>query len=151
MKTADIHRPPPDLAPDDGGGDIGWVKLCTARDDIEAHLLLGRLDLAAIETQALKDHSAGAWFCGGWNPKAPVAILVRRFQLLDARVVLAEIAFEGPAAETTRADGARDWRFPVAWWAIALVLGLAFTALGLASAAEQLDRCRGRECSTGTP
>ena len=153
MRTAGIDLPPPAIEQERGGGDTGWVQLFVARDDIEAHLLLRRLELTGIETQVMKDHSApGAWFYGGSNPNAPVAILVRRYQLVDARVVLAEIAFDGPASQGGRLPTAeRNWRFSLTWWAIALALGAAFTAIGLARTAELFQRCGLDECATANP
>ncbi|MDQ4095101.1 MAG: DUF2007 domain-containing protein, partial [Actinomycetota bacterium] len=85
---------------DSGGGGAGWVELLTARDDIEAHLLAGRLAEAGVETRTLKDRSGpGAWLHGGSDPWAPVTILVKRVQLEDARLVLAEISWAQPAVD----------------------------------------------------
>jgi hypothetical protein len=86
--------------PGRGGGGSRWVHLYRARNDIDAHLLVGRLEEAAIEASTLKDKTApGAWLYGGSNPWAAVNVMVRSVQLEDARVVLAEIAYENPPAE----------------------------------------------------
>ncbi|MGH2729191.1 MAG: DUF2007 domain-containing protein [Actinomycetota bacterium] len=130
---------------DDSGGDGGseWVVLIKARHDIDAHLLTGRLSEAGIETKTVKDRGApGAWLYGGSNPWAPVAIFVRRRQLQDARVTLAEISFEGPPAELPRVLADRDRRrHPLMWWVTALILGLVFTALVLRQVTRFIEPC----------
>ena len=129
----------------DGGGDGGseWVVLIKARHDIDAHLLTGRLREAGIETKTVTDRGApGAWLYGGSNPWAPVAVFVRRRQLQDARVTLAEISFEGPPAEPTRVLADRDRRrHAFVWWVTALVLGLLFTAIALAQVTRFIEPC----------
>ncbi|HJR46469.1 MAG TPA: DUF2007 domain-containing protein [Actinomycetota bacterium] len=136
--------PPPVLEDHEGGGGgSGWVRLVVAPNDIEAHLLAGRLDEAGITVHLLKDRSGpGAWLYGGANPWAPAAILVRRLQLDDARLVLAEISFEAPDARP--GPGlltARDWRTPVLWWSLALGLGLLLTGVALARTVDVVQRC----------
>ena len=133
----------PPVLQDERGGDSGWVQLVTAANDIEAHLLAGRLDEAGVTTQVLKDRSApGAWLYGGSNPWAPVAVLVRRLQLDDARLVLAEISFEAPAASRHTVLLTRGgWRTPLLWWSLALGLGVLLTGAALARTAEALQRC----------
>lgn len=124
------------------GGGSGWVRLVTAANDIEAHLLAGRLDEAGVATHVLKDRSApGAWLYGGANPWAPVAVLVRRPQLEDARFVLAEISFGAPAAVPPALLERNGWRAPVLWWSLALGLGLLMTGAALARTADVLQRC----------
>lgn len=138
-----IGLPPPvrDAGDESGGGGSGWVRLLTAPNDIEAHLLAGRLVEAAVEVQVVKDRSApGAWLFGGSNPWAPVTILVRRLQLTDARMVLAEISFEAPSAHVAHA-GIGRWRTPVVWWALALGLGTLMTGVALARTAVSPERC----------
>lgn len=134
---------PPDPADDGGGGGSPWVTLLTAANDIEAHLLAGRLGEAGVEVEVVKDRSApGAWLYGGSNPWAPVLVLVRRLQLDDARIVLAEISFCAPDA--TGPQGSmhrRDWRTPVMWWALALGLGLLMTGVALGRTEAALHRC----------
>lgn len=132
----------PPMPPDERGGGSGWVQLVTAANDIEAHLLAGRLDEAGVATHVLKDRSApGAWLYGGSNPWAPVAVLVQRLQLDDARLVLAEISFEAPPAAPRGLLGHRSWRTPVLWWSLALSLGALFTGAALARTADVLQRC----------
>jgi hypothetical protein len=133
-----VSSPPPETVADPGvGGDSEWVELIKARHDIDAHLLTGRLEEAGIETRSVVDRGApGAWLYGGSNPWAPVAVMVRRFQLEDARIVLAEISFDGPSAAEL-AGRARERRasFPIVWWATALLLGAVFVVLILGQVA----------------
>ena len=138
-----IGSPPPvrHAGDEDGGGGSGWVRLLTAPNDIEAHLLAGRLVEAAVEVRVVKDRSApGAWLLGGSNPWAPVTIMVQRLQLIDARMVLAEISFEAPAAEVAHM-GRRGWQTPVVWWALALGLGTLLTGVALSRTAVSPQRC----------
>lgn len=134
---------PPDLDAAEGGGGSGWITLLTAANDIEAHLLGGRLAEAGIEVQVVKDRSApGAWLYGGSNPWAPVVVMVRNLQLDDARIVLAEISFEAPAvAASSAGPGRRDRRTSVLWWTLALGLGLLLTAIALGRTEAALHRC----------
>lgn len=127
----------------DGGGGSGWVELVTASNDIEAHLVAGRVSAAGVEVRVVKDRSApGAWLYGGANPWAPVTILVRKIHLTDARIALAEAAFEGPPADATvRTVAGRDWLTPVVWWSLALGLGALLTGVALSRTATALDRC----------
>lgn len=118
-----LDLPPPPLSTQTGGDGSGWVELARARDDIDAHLLEGRLNEAGIETRSIKDRGApGAWLYGGSNPWAPVTILVRRIQLEDAQVVLAEIALAAPDAREPGAPESRG--LPLTWWLVALALAL---------------------------
>jgi hypothetical protein len=113
-------------------------------DDIDAHLLIGRLAEAAIEARTVKDRSApGAWLYGGSNPWAPVVILVRSYELEQARIVLAEVAYESPAVEAERppSPSARR-RTALLWWATALVLGATFSALVVAQAVRATPGCQ---------
>ena len=133
--TTRLDLPPPDVFDEIGGGrgDSGWVVLIKARHDIDAHLLSGRLAEAGIETRTVKDIAApGAWLYGGSNPWAPVSILVKKIDLDDARVVLAEISYEGPTADQLAARAAeRHEDFPVVWWITAVLLGAAVSVLVL--------------------
>ncbi|MGH2786463.1 MAG: DUF2007 domain-containing protein [Actinomycetota bacterium] len=123
---ARLDVPPPPTATRRGGGGSGWVELARARDDIESHLLTGRLHEAGIETNAVKDRFApGAWLYGGSNPWAPVAVYVRRWQLEDARVVLAEISYEAPPAPDRAGDAPP--RLTWKWWLVAAGLGIVLT------------------------
>ena len=137
MPTA-IDLPPPGVYDLErgGSGGSGWVVLIKARHDIDAHLLAGRLTEAGIESRSMKDVSApGAWMFGGSNPWAPVSVLVKKLDLDEARVVLAEISFEGPSADRLAArDHERHPAFPVLWWITALLLGAALSVLALSQA-----------------
>lgn len=134
--------PPVEHASGRGGGGSGWVTLVTAANDIEAHLLAGRLTEAGVEAQVMKDRSApGAWLYGGSNPWAPALVLVRKLQLDDARIVMAEISFDAPPANKTLAALRRDWRTPVVWWSLALGLGVLMTGIGLSRTEAALRRC----------
>ena len=163
--TAVLARPPgarggfdsdfvdPGRPPRDGGGGSGWVLLLRAKDDIDAHLLTGRLEEAGVETATLKERGRpGAWLLGASDAWAPVAILVRKLQLEDARLVLAELSMEAPAAVVPASGPRSRWRGPVLWWVTAIGLGLLFTGLGLVQAANDLERCSsGAACETAKP
>lgn len=140
----DTPPPPVDLESRGGGGDRDWVELFMAQNDIDAHLLAGRLNEAAIETRTLKDRGVpGAWLYGGSNPWAPVTIFVLRFQLLDAKLVLAEVAFEAPdAGALPSVEDDSRWRVPLMWWATALTLGIFLTALALLQATSSTSFCQ---------
>ena len=142
---------PPPVKAFSGGGGSGWVELIRARGDIDAHLLVGRLLEAGVESRTVKDRSSpGAWLLAGSNPWAPVAILVRRFQLDDARLVLAEISFElPPASEPARRPRPRRWSGPLLWWAVAIALGAVFTGIGLLQTATSMHRCEVESCRGG--
>ncbi|MDQ3940391.1 MAG: DUF2007 domain-containing protein [Actinomycetota bacterium] len=137
-----LDAPPPviDGLTDDGGGSE-WVHLIKARHDIDAHLLEGRLRAAGVEARKIKDRGdPGAWLYGGSNPWAPVNILVRKMQLEDARIVLAEISIAGPSVDELRR--AAPYKPPtIAWWAIAIALGLGLTGVALARTSEATGRC----------
>ena len=135
--------PARDTGDEGGGGGSGWVRLLTAANDIEAHLVAGRLLEAGVEVRVVKDRSApGAWLYGGSNPWAPASIMVRQLELTDARVVLAEVAFAGPAAELRPgAPSMEGWRRPLVFWSFALGLGVLLTGSALARTATALDRC----------
>ena len=142
-ESGNIDLPP--IAEDDRrGGGSRWVELIKARDDIDAHLLIGRLEEAGIETRTVKDRSMpGAWLYGGSNPWAPVAVLVRSIELESARLVLAELAFETPAVEPERPSSrAARRRVATLWWVTAILLGLTFTALIVAQAARATPGCQ---------
>jgi hypothetical protein len=136
-------RPPPPAATGDrgGGGGSGWIELVKARDDIDAHLLRGRLGEAGIDSRLVKDRFApGAWLYGGSNPWAPVTVMVRRRQLEDARVVLAEISLDAPSAvAASRGPGGFKSRL---WWVTALGLGALLSLIVLVQTAESLALCK---------
>jgi Putative prokaryotic signal transducing protein len=123
---AKLDLPPPPTVTGRGGGS-GWVELARARDDIEAHLLTGRLNEAGVETTVVKDRFApGAWLYGGSNPWAPVSVYVRRFQLEEARLVLAEISYQAPSAkepEPKELPARMTWK----WWLVAVAMGIVLT------------------------
>jgi hypothetical protein len=137
---------PPPVADDFFDGDDGskWVHLITARHDIDAHLLEGRLGEVGIEVRKVKDRDApGAWLYGGSNPWAPVNILVRKLQLEDARVVLAEISWDGPTHdELTERGTQRRSSFGLMWWATALILGCVLIVLTLNQLARSTIPCQ---------
>jgi Putative prokaryotic signal transducing protein len=111
------------------------VELARARDDIEAHLLTGRLNEAGIETKAVKDRFApGAWLYGGSNPWAPVSVYVRRLQLEDARLVLVEISYQAPSTDEPefKPPGTPlTWK----WWLVAVGLSFLLVWVALAESA----------------
>lgn len=132
--------PRSDGGPNDGGRD--WVELFKAANDIEAALLLGKLTDASIETHSIKDFNApGTWVYGGSNPWAAVMIYVRRFQLVDAKIVLAEVSLES-IDEPSVLDEATRRRIPRMWWATALALGVALSAIAVQQAADQARFCQ---------
>jgi hypothetical protein len=131
----------PPVDPFSGGGGSGWTKLVQAPNDIEAHLVIGRLAEAGIETQSLKDRSGPAWMFNGSNPWAPVTVLVRKLQLEDAQLVLAEVAFDAPAAVKEEPRHKSAW-VAVVWWSAAIALGILFTALGWVQANETMESCK---------
>ncbi|MBW3594209.1 MAG: DUF2007 domain-containing protein [Actinobacteria bacterium] len=140
-----IDLSPPDLHEHFGGsGGSGWVELIKARHDIDAHLLAGRLAEAGIESRSMKDVSApGAWMYGGSNPWAPVSILVKKVDLDDAKVVLAEISYEGPSADRVAGQAAElQGPLRIVWWITAILLGAALSVLVLS----QVTRWNGSAC-----
>ena len=118
-----------------------------ANGDIDAHLLVGRLLEAGVESRTVKDRSSpGAWMLAGSNPWAPVIILVRQFQLDDARLVLAEISFDLPdAVDRPPLARKRPWSGPLLWWAVAITLGAIFTGIALLQTASSMH------CKSATP
>jgi hypothetical protein len=140
MSVLTDRPPPPTTAGRGGGGGSGWVQLVKARDDIDAHLLRGRLGEAGVECRLVKDRFApGAWLYGGSNPWAPVTGMVRRHQLEDARLVLAEISFEAPSAGTGPPS---RWRIAPVWWVTALGLGALLSAVVLLQTAQSIAICK---------
>ncbi|HYO61044.1 MAG TPA: DUF2007 domain-containing protein [Actinomycetota bacterium] len=138
-RTTSGGTPPPVGHDEDGGGGgSGWVRLLRAPNDIDAHLLVGRLGESGVEARIVRERGApSTWLYGASKPWAPVVVMVRQRQLEDARLVLAEVSFEGP--DHVREDVAAvdpDWRVPVVWWATALALGVLVTGAALAQVAE---------------
>ena len=137
-----VDRPPPDLLDHLGeSGGSGWIVLIKARHDIDAHLLAGRLSEAGIESRMMPDVGApGSWMYGGSNPWAPVTVLVKKLDLDDARLVLAEISYEGPTADQLAAQAVERHRsFPVVWWVTAVLLGAALSFLVLSQVTRWSD------------
>jgi hypothetical protein len=151
--TTTIDAPPvPPILEEERGGGGDWIELVRVQDDIEAHLLTGRLEESGVETRLVKDRSApGAWIYGGSNPWAPVAILVHRLQFEDARLVLAEVSLEGPDAVPADPPSPPEVRRrALAWWITAIVLGIIFTSLALMRTDAALDSCEARQtCGEG--
>jgi hypothetical protein len=115
--------------------------LFKAENYIDAHLLAGRLTDAGVETATVVDRvTPGAWLFGGSNPWAPVTVFVRRFQLEDARVVLAEISLGLDLPEPSPRTHRRG--YGVLWWVLALALGTLFTWMSLEHSADVMERCR---------
>ncbi|HEX3327154.1 MAG TPA: hypothetical protein VHV50_09170 [Actinomycetota bacterium] len=131
-----LDLPPLDLPPppiEERGGDSEWTQLTRAQGDIDAHLLVGRLNEGGVETRSVKDRQAmGSWIYAGSNPWAPVTIFVRRFQLDDARLILMEISLQTDGQGFGGQRRGRASLSPVLWWATALALGVLFTALAVA-------------------
>lgn len=142
---------PPPVSAFTGGGGSGWVTLIRANGDIDAHLLTGRLLEAGVESRTVKDRSSSSsWLLAGSNPWAPVMILVRRFQLEEARLVLAEISFDLPdAVERPAPAPPRRWSGPLLWWAVAIALGAIFTGISLIQTASTIDQCKTAPCPAG--
>lgn len=141
MPTRLQAPPPPVETRSGGGGGSEWIELIKAADNIEAHLLAGRLTEAGVEVQTMPDRAApGAWLYGGSNPWAPVTVLVRRRQLEKARLVLAEISWAGPPAERDRPSPTSRY-VPFLWWATAIALGILFFAAALLQATRAASPC----------
>jgi hypothetical protein len=139
--------------PQEGGGGSSWVELARARNDIDAHLLSGRLAEAGIETKRIKQRGTSpSWLIGGSDPWAPVTVLVRSFELDEARLVLAELSWAAPAAGAHPSPDAQRPRH-VMWWAAALGLGVLLTAGVLAEAAGAMQQscARGPACAGAHP
>lgn len=103
--------------------------------------MAGRLAEAGVEVRTLPDRAApGAWLYGGSNPWAPVTVLVRHRQLEEARLVLIEISWSGPAAERGRPGPLRR-PVSVLWWASAIALGILLTAAALLQATRATAVC----------
>ncbi len=130
---------PPPATSTPTGGSSRWVRLCRAANDIEAHLLVGRLTEAGIESRTITDPAPGAWLFGGAHPWAPVTVFVLKIQLEDAHIALAEAAFHAPAAVTRATRGPR---LPLRWWATAVAMGLVLSGVALAQVASSLEACR---------
>jgi hypothetical protein len=139
VSTGVLLPPPPVDVETGGGGGGDWVALVRARNEIDAHLLVGRLEEASVATRTISDRrSPGAWLFGGAHPWAPVVVLVRRIQLEEARLVLARIF--GDASELPPRDAAGlDAGAALRWWIAALALGLLLTATALGQLVARLS------------
>jgi hypothetical protein len=139
-----VDAPPPSIEAMRDGGGSGWVSLIVAHDDIDAALLSGRLAEAGVESRLVKDRSGpGAWLYGGSDPWAPVTVMVRKYQLEDARIVLAEVAMAGPEAARVRGPNVGT---SMKWWLVALGLGILLTGLALARTADAIESNTLRSC-----
>ncbi len=142
--------PPPELRA--RGGDSGWKEIARTADDIETHLLVGIMTEAGIETRVVKDRSGnGAWLYGGSDPWAPSTIFVRSFEVEPARMVLVELAWDEPTAERASASHGNGDGRTVAWWVIALILGILFTGIGLVGTARMTGNCPPIVCGEAGP
>jgi hypothetical protein len=125
--TVAVRPPPPARTVEHAGGGSGWVELTTAKDAIDAHLIAGKLGAADIDSRMVPDRtSPGAWLYGGSNPWAPVTIMVRSFQLIDATILLAEISLRDSAEGAMSAAAPKS---SALWWFLAAALGTAVTLL----------------------
>ena len=76
-----------------------------------------------------------------------MSILVRKLQLEEARLVLAEISWAQPSVDPVEvATGVHSAErpartFAVAWWISAIALGLLFTSIALARTGDVLRSC----------
>lgn len=149
-----VGSPPTTVLDEDWGGGSGWVTLIRASNDIDAHLLGGRLTEEGIEYQLVKDRSGpGAWLYGGSNPWAPVNVMVRKIQFEDARIVLAEASMQAPAADRPRTVSRRrsPLSYRLVWWALALALGALFTGISLTQTARYMQTCHSASCAKASP
>ena len=139
MSTGVLLPPPPVDVETGGGGGGDWVALVRARNEIDAHLLVGRLEEASVAARTVSDRrSPGAWLFGGAQPWAPVVVLVRRIQLAEARLVLARILGDCPA-DPPRDVAKVDAGAALRWWITALALGLLLTATALGQLVARLS------------
>jgi hypothetical protein len=99
-----------------------WALVFSARDDVEAHLVAGRLRDAGIEPLLRRSTSGiGDYLLAGANPRAPVDILVSEDDVVRARRELAglDIHYDVPDPE---GEPALSWfRLPTVRWAMAAV------------------------------
>ncbi|MGH2708627.1 MAG: hypothetical protein ACRDJK_10075, partial [Actinomycetota bacterium] len=78
-----------------GGGD--WTFLTTAGNQVEAHLIVGRLAEEGIESVLDSSNPApGAWLHPFGNPLSPVRVFVRRRDLGRASLLLHEVDHRPP-------------------------------------------------------
>jgi hypothetical protein len=116
-----------------GDADV-LVPFMVARDDYEASLIAGRLEEAGIGSRLIKEHDAvGGFIYKGYDPTAPVAVLVPRSQLHEAQTLLGSLdseraARDDRAAEHEPIDTPRP-AFPRLWVWIAAMLVLGSLAL----------------------
>jgi hypothetical protein len=109
--------------------EVDWQPLTVAADDIDSHLLAGRLEEEGVPVLFARDVSGyGDYLFGGANPHAPVHIMVPKDLLSEARRVVESVGLpeDDPMEVPTLAAGSGfPWR-----WAIAVVL-LGLLLLGL--------------------
>ncbi|HEU4480882.1 MAG TPA: DUF2007 domain-containing protein [Actinomycetota bacterium] len=128
-------------------GDADWQPLTVAADDIDSHLLAGRLEEEGVPVLFARDVSGyGDYLFGGANPHAPVHIMVPKDRLEQARRVVERVGH--PAADdeggrrdlsSSLGDGfdvptlAAGKRYPWRWVIAVLLLGLLLLGLFLQS------------------
>jgi hypothetical protein len=89
--------PDPPERRDGAGGGGDWTLLTTAGNQVEAHLIVGRLAEEQIETVLdASNPMPGAWLHPFGNPLSPVRVFVRRRDLGRASLLLHEVDHRPP-------------------------------------------------------
>ena len=100
----------------------GWVLVFSARDDVEAHLVAGRLRDAGIEPLLRRSTSGIAdYLLAGANPRAPVDILVADEDEARARGELAGLDIHYDVPDQEGEPALSLLRLPAMRWAMAAV------------------------------
>lgn len=120
--------------------DIRWAKLMVAADDIEAHLIVGRLAEAGIDFLVEPDRTGyGDYLMAGHNPHAPVVIHVDADRLREAELALEEgsdtVGSDLPAQGFEDAPLAAPSGAGVRWWIAVALLAVIVMGFLLGSAA----------------
>ena len=136
------------LGPREGSRDeVDWLPLTVAADDIDSHLLAGRLEEEGVPVLFARDVSGyGDYLFGGANPHAPVHIMVPKDRLEEARRVVESVGHPAVDEEggwgnlSPSADDGLDVptlaagkRFPWRWVIAVILLGLLLLGLFLQS------------------